>query len=132
MKTYLIVLALSFSLLFPNHSEAQEVQEFYEIKLYLIDNPEQEVQIDNYLKNAYIPALNKAGIKNIGVFKPIKDDSVYYGKRIYVLTPFESTQQFLDIPGALKSNDQYLKAAYDYLNAPHDKSPYIRIETTFL
>ena len=132
MKTYLIVLALSFSLLFPNHSEAQEVQEFYEIKLYLIDNPEQEELTDNYLKNAYIPALNRTGIKNIGVFKPVKNDTVHYGKRIYVLTPFKSVQQFFDIPGLLKSDNQYLKAAHDYLNAPHDKSPYNRIETTFL
>src|SRR5690606_22552973 len=68
----------------------------------------------------------------IGVFKPVKSDTVYYGKRIYVLTPFKSVQQFLDIPGLLKRNKQYLKAAHDYLNAPHDKSPYIRIETTFL
>src|SRR5690606_34859695 len=117
---------------FPNHSEAQGDQEFYEIKLYLIDSPEQEIQVDNYLKSAYIPALNKAGIKNIGVFKPVKGDSVHYGKRIYVLTPFKSVQQFLDIPVALKINNEYLKAAYNFLNAPHDKSPYKRIETTLL
>lgn len=126
MKTLLI---LSLSLLFSSFSGAQE---FYEIKLYIIDKPEQEVQIDNYLKNAYIPALNKAGINNIGVFKPVKNDTIHYGKRIYVLTPFKSTKQFLEIPGSLKSDAQYLKAAHDYLNAPHDKSPYRRIETTFL
>lgn len=129
MKTHLIVLTLSLSLLLSSYSEAQE---FYEIKLYLIDSPEQEAQIDNYLKNAYIPALNKAGIENIGVFKPIKGDTIHYGKRIYVLTPFKSIQQFLEIPASLKNNNQYLKAAYDYLEAPHDKSPYNRIETTFL
>lgn len=129
MKTHLIVLTISLSLLFSSFSEAQE---FYEIKLYLIDEPEQEIQIDNYLKNAYIPALNKAGIDNIGVFKPIKDDTIHYGKRIYVLTPFKSIQQFLEIPGSLKNNNQYIKMAHEYLNAPHDKSPYRRIETTFL
>jgi|SRR5690606_30367931 len=131
MKAYSVVLALFFSLTFFNRSVAQD-QEFYEIKTYLIDSPEQEAQIDNYLKNAYIPTLNKAGIKNIGVFKPVKSDSVHYGKRIYVLTPFESVRQFLDIPVSLKNNNQYLKAAHDYLKAPHDKSPYRRIEITFL
>jgi len=132
MKAYSVVLVIFLFIILPNHTRAQEIREFYEIKTYLIDTTDQEIQIDNYLKNAYIPALNKAGIKNIGVFKPVKGDTVNFGKRIYVLTPFESLEQFLNIPGTLKNNDQYLKAAHDYLEAPHDKSPFSRIETTFL
>src|SRR5690349_3738573 len=63
---------------------------YYEIKIYEFTSPDQEKLIDDYLKNAYIPALHRAGINKIGVFKPVEKDTAYYGKRIYVLTPFTS------------------------------------------
>jgi len=58
-------------------------QMYYEIKIYRIDQASQAATIDNYLKDAFIPALHRAGISKVGVFKPVETDTAY-GKLIYV------------------------------------------------
>ena len=42
-------------------------QQYYEVKLYRISGPAQEAVMDAYLKDAYIPALHRAGITNVGL-----------------------------------------------------------------
>ena len=132
MKKILIILIICILPVLNINANSIQEQEFYEIKLYHISSTEQESKIDTYLKNAYIPALHKAGISNIGVFKPIENDSLHYGKRIYVFTPFKSVQQYLELPNVLNIDSEYQKNAAAYIQANHDSSPYNRIETTFL
>ena len=38
-------------------------REFYEIKIYHLKTPAQAQRVDQYLKDAYIPALHRAGNK---------------------------------------------------------------------
>ncbi|MEP2278298.1 MAG: NIPSNAP family containing protein, partial [Maribacter sp.] len=59
---FLLSIITSFS------SLAQE-KEYYELKTYTVKNDTQEYMVDDYLKNAYLPALKRMGIENIGVFK---------------------------------------------------------------
>ena len=73
-------------------SFAQE-QEYYQLKTYTIKNDTQENMVDHYLKNAYLPALKRMGIKNIGVFKVIPGKFTISNK-IYVLIPFQSLAEF--------------------------------------
>ena len=49
-------------------------QEFYEFRVYTIKNETQEKLVDNYFQTAAIPALNRLGLKNIGVFKELKPE----------------------------------------------------------
>ena len=67
-------------------------REYYQLKTYLIHTEKQLQTTDNYLKNAYLPALKKLGIKEIGVFKTnlTLTDTI---KKIVVLIPFSSLQQ---------------------------------------
>lgn len=46
-------------------------REFYQIKIYTVNSKEQEMGLERYLKDAYIPGLHRMGIKTIGVFKPV-------------------------------------------------------------
>ncbi len=104
---------------------------FYEIKVYHLENKEQEVIVDNYLKNAFIPALNREGIKNVGVFKPIGNDTLK-DKRIYVLIPYKSPQQFANMPEQIGKDRQYQDSGKLYLDAAYNKPPYNRIESIFI
>ena len=106
-------------------------REIYELKIYHIDNAEQEEQINTFLKNAYLPALKRAGIPNVGVFKPI-EKSPDHGKKIYVYIPYSSAAQLLEVPKTLEKDKRYYQAGKGYLNAPHDHPPYSRIETILL
>jgi hypothetical protein len=50
-------------------------REFYEIKIYHLKSADQEARVENFLKDAYVPAAHRAGIKNVGVFKPVATDT---------------------------------------------------------
>src|ERR1700704_1709238 len=72
---------------------AKDAPEFYQIKIYHLKNSEQLQMVDQYLQNAYLPALHRAGIKKVGVFKPIANDTAV-AKFIYVLIPYNSADDW--------------------------------------
>jgi uncharacterized membrane protein YiaA len=61
---------------------------------------EQIQTTDKFLKEAYLPALKKIGIKSIGVFKP-KLNTTDTLTKIIVLIPFKSMTQFLELDNEL-------------------------------
>lgn len=128
MRTLLLLVALA-TLLHPDSRAAK--REFYEIKIYHITGPDQEKLVDNYLRNAYLPALHRAGIQDIGVFKPIEDDPEA-GKRIYVLLPFRNLKQYLELPDVLSKDAQFQGAGKEYIDAAFDNPPYVRMEAILL
>jgi hypothetical protein len=107
-------------------------REFYEIKIYTLKTKEQGIRVENYLKDAYIPAMHKLGIKTIGVFKPVAADTASFGKLIYVLTPFKNLDQLLTLPKQLNEDAAYLSAGKDYIDAEYKNPPYSRYETVVL
>ena len=106
-------------------------QEFYQLKIYTFDTVEQMQITDKYLKEAYLPGLRKMGIQNIGVFKSRPSDTDTT-KKTYVLIPFSSFEQFLNLNEELEIDQTYITADNDYINASHDKPPYRRIESIIL
>ncbi len=106
-------------------------RDYYQIKVYTIKNKTQETRVDNYLKDAYLPALHKAGIKTVGVFKPNADDKTF-GTKIFVFIPLIELAQIEEIENKLAGNKKYLKAGADYIDAKHDDAPYERIESILL
>jgi hypothetical protein len=106
-------------------------QTYYEIKIYHYSNSDQESTIDGYLKNGFLPALHRKGIKNIGVFKPIGNDTLA-DKRIYVLIPFKSPQEFADLPDLIANDSRLAADGKSYLEATYDKAPYTRMESIFI
>ena len=106
-------------------------RDMYQIKIYTIENEQQEQRMDKFLKDAYIPALHRAGIKHVGVFKPVEDDDMA-GKMIYVLIPFKSISQFEKLESVLNKDNTYLTDGSDYIDAAHDNAPYERIKSILL
>ena len=94
-------------------------RDFYQIKIYTLENEQQELRMDKYLKDAFIPALHRAGISKVGVFKPVADDNMA-GKLIYVFVPFKSMDQFEKLGAVLMNDKKYLKKGSDYIDAAHD------------
>lgn len=106
-------------------------REFYEIKIYSIQNQSQEDRMDTYLKEAYIPAMHRMGIKTIGVFKP-RSTTDSFGKLIYVFTPIKSQSHVLEIATKLGKDAAYQAAGSDYINAAFDNKTFERFETIVL
>lgn len=106
-------------------------QMYYEINIYRIADKNQENLIDAYLKDAYLPALHRAGIPTVGVFKPIESDSAF-GKLIYVFIPFKTVDQFIQLPDKLEKDQVYMKAGKEFLDAPYNQPSFVRYESIFL
>ena len=123
-------LAVILSLI-PLFTLAQNQREFYQLKEYALKKGSQLELVEGYLQKAFIPALHKAGVKDIGVFKPIEDQDDTLTS-IYVLVPFNSFNQFLVLDEQLAKNEEYQKSGDLYINAMPDQPPYIRIESTIL
>lgn len=111
--------------------KAQQKQEFYEIKAYHFNSKEQEGILDRYYEKAFIPAAHKTGIKSIGVFKPITNDTAT-DKLLYIIIPFSSTEQMINLPAQLEKNSNYIAAGSEYINAPYTAPPYTRFESILL
>lgn len=109
----------------------QPGKEFYQLKVYTLVSEAQEATVDKYLKDAYLPALHRADIKTVGVFKNIKT-ATDTTRKIYVLIPFKSLNQFATIDATLAGDKKYLTAGSDYIDAAWDKAPFARIESTLL
>ena len=106
-------------------------QEFYSIRVYQLKDAGQEAKVDQYLKSALLPALHRQGITEVGVFKPVGNDTAVT-RRIYVLIPVKSLQQYTALSATLTKDTRYLADGKDYLDAPHDNPPYLRMESILL
>lgn len=105
-------------------------RDYYELTIYHLDNQSQFERVNNYLKNAYVPAAHRAGISQVGVFRTLESDTS--GIRIYVLTPFLSLAALSQLTNTIHKDRKYQSAGSDYINASYDNVPYARIETIML
>jgi len=106
-------------------------RDYYQIKVYTVKDQTQETSIDKYLKDAYLPALHKAGIETVGVFKPTAEDPAA-GTKIFVFIPLKQLSQIEKIEDKLAKDQEYLTNGAAYINAKHDNPPYERIESILL
>lgn len=122
-----LFLLLLLSSVFSSFAAAQGKQEYYEIRIYRISAKAQEDRVDAYLKDAYLPALHKAGIPKVGVFKPVEADTAF-GKFVYVFIPFKTIEQYGKLPEILEKDKVYAEAGKSFLDAPYNDPPYVRFE----
>lgn len=126
-----LYLIATLIVLCPVAHAAKDPDDFYQIKIYHLKNNEQVALVDQYLKNAYLPALHRFGIKNIGVFKPIANDTAAV-KLIYVLIPFASADEWMKLDEKLSKDPTYSVSSKDFREAPFDKIPFERMESILL
>ncbi len=124
-------LMLFVSVVFNGFGAAPATQQYYEIKIYRIADKTQESKIDAYLKEAYLPALHRAGIPIVGVFKPVEADTAF-GKLIYVFIPFKTMDQFMQLSVKLEKDQAYATAGKEFLDAAYNNPPFTRYESILL
>lgn len=103
---------------------------YYQLKIYHLGSATQQARMDQYLEKAYLPALHRAGIRQVGVFKPLetsKSDSL-----LYVLIPYSTFEQIEVTATRLALDQQYHQDGKDVIDAEYDNVPYLRVETILL
>src|SRR5471030_770539 len=98
-----------------NATAKAATREYFQLKIYHYKTQEQETRLEQYLQQAYVPAIHRAGIKYVGVFKPFtQQDS---DRKIYVFTPFSSLNKLAGIEQLLQADAKYLTDGQDYIDA---------------
>jgi hypothetical protein len=122
---------LLFALLLCASFNTIRAGEYYQINFYHIDNDAQELKLEKYIKNAYLPALHRIGIESVGVFKTIKganEDS----RMLVMLIPLKSLKQLEKMETGLEGDEVFIAASNEFRSSAHDAPPYQRLESSLL
>ncbi len=131
-KTLLvIVMALMIIPQFLWAKPKKEKQEFYQLTVYHYNRVEQEKILDDYFQQALIPFLHEMGVRSVGVFKAIANDTSA-NKSMYVFIPVKSLNRIEEINSELMKNEKFRSAGKEYLNVVHNAPAYTRMETIIL
>jgi hypothetical protein len=101
-------------------------REYYELRVYRLKAGANHDLLDAYLEKAAIPALNRLGVKPVGVFTEIdpKDAPAVYTLRVY---------PSLDVFAAAHTREnaglELLKAGAEYLTSPKSNPAFERIDS---
>jgi NIPSNAP protein len=106
-------------------------RQYFEIKVYHASTTDQVNQIKTYLTQVLAPAMRRHGVKNVGVFEAIANDTAT-DKRVFLFAPYSSFEDVGKLPAKLNSDKAYQEAGKDFLGATYDKAPMARIESIIL
>ena len=82
--------------------------------------------LDAYLEKAAIPALNRLGVKPVGVFTEIDPKD---GPAVYVLRTYPSLDVFAAVNTRENADPEFLKAGAEYLTSPKSNPAFERIDS---
>lgn len=124
---YLIAFASILTCLAGHDLKAQETgKEVYEMRVYELTMGSLG-RMEDYLSKALIPALNRAGVRKVGVFREIGKDEP---AKIYVLIPHASMSTYGVSMDALAKDVAYQTASQEYRKL--ERPVYFRFKTTLM
>jgi len=103
-------------------------KEWIELRTYKVEAGAMRTRLETFLRDAAIPALNRAGVETVGVFSPMDEKSA----DLTVLLPHKSIEAFAAASRKLLADADYQKAGAESLNAPKNAPLYTRIESSLL
>ena len=106
---------------------AQNNKDVYEFRVYHMRR--NISPLNNYLTNALIPALNRMGSKNVGVFSELSKSEP---AKMYVLIPYRSFEDYGKTIRGLKTDKQYIEASGEYNKIPVDQAVYERYDSSLM
>lgn len=106
---------------------ASAARDFYELRQYQVETEAQRQGLEAFLREAAIPALNRLGVKPVGVFYPEKDLSP-----VYVLLRHKSLEALTTLTQRLQADAEYLSKGAAFLDAPATAPAYKRVESSLL
>lgn len=105
--------------------------EYYKLIVYHFASDSQQVVLDNYLRDSFVPSLHQLGFKNIGCFKPITNDTVA-DKKLVVLLAASRLEQLIAVSSLINRSGKPGESFDQYMDAAYNHAPYLRIETILL
>lgn len=95
-------------------------RDYLELRAYRLRPGAPHSLLDGYLERALIPALNRRGIRSVGVFtEPDAPD----GAAVWVLIPHRSLASVQAVTASINTDPAVLAAGADYLSSPTKENP---------
>src|SRR5215831_10242262 len=113
----------------PAQTSVENAPDIYVWRQYILKTGTQPRRVADFLQNAAIPALNRAGHKPIGVFEGISGVTT---PTIFTLTPFASFDEIGTLEARLDADKEFNTAGAAYLDAVATDVPYVRQEVSLL
>jgi hypothetical protein len=104
-------------------------REFYQLRRYQLANGPQHKIVDDYFRDALVPALNRMEMSPVGVF------NVTIGPEtpvMYLLIPGTSVEKLVTVDDRLLKDADYVKVAAPFLNAPGKTPAFARMESSLM
>lgn len=108
---------------------ASPSREFYELRRYHLRRGPRQRVFEDYLGNAWLPAMARLGIGPIGIFHVMLGPE---SPSLYKLIPYKSLEEFAATPGRLRNDEEYRKAGAPAIQAPASDPVYLRVESWLL
>jgi hypothetical protein len=110
-------------------------KEILELRTYTFDSPERLKAFDAFLAQSAIPALNRAGVRPVGVFQLLKTDNpkadIAEDKpKLYVLLPHKNAESFVSMIGRLIQDQDFVWSGSSVTQAPKEAPAYRRFESS--
>jgi hypothetical protein len=115
----------------PAHAAAQAPPtEYYELREYhLRQGGPQPKRMDDFLRDAAMPAFKRLGIGPIGIFQVVVGPD---SPTTYVLIPHTSPESIVTLPVRLAADAAYQTAGAAFLGASPTDPAYVRMESSLL
>ena len=109
--------------------DSKPTRQYYELTLYHLRRGPKTELLDHFLRDAAIPALNRAGIERVGVFNvSVGPDS----PTVYVLIPHPSLDSIASTHQRMGADQEFQTAGAEFINAPATDPAYIRVENSVM
>jgi hypothetical protein len=109
-------------------SSSPSQREFYELRRYQLEAGPKQKRFEDFCRDAAIPALNRAGIEPVGVFRMAEGDD----PNVYAILPHKSPESFITLTERLGADGRFMDAGADVLSAPKSDPAYLRFESSLL
>jgi len=106
-------------------------KEFIEVRKYIVKDAEKRAKLVEILDQALIPALNRQGIKPVGVFIPIERET-RYANNVFVAIPHKTAESFVNTTAKLLADGEYMKDAAPIFETTSKDPVYTDCETFLL
>jgi hypothetical protein len=113
----------------PGFAQNGEDRQYLEWIRYTLFTGPRKNMVQDFYRDAAIPALNRIGISPVGVF------SVVHGPNdpsLYVLIPHKSADSLFQYRARLEKDGEFREKGKAFLEAPFDSPAYARVESTVM
>jgi hypothetical protein len=110
-------------------ADKQSPRDLLEMRMYHMLPGSKRKLLNDFLKDAVLPAYERNGNGPIGVFEPVHGaDSL----TLYVLIPHKSFESVLSASARIVSDPKFARAAEGFYSAPSSDPPYVRVESSLM